>query len=79
MPPLSLRIATWTALGSSWDLLPLSLLRRVRPWIWAAMVALHGRLLALVSFADLTAGMFLLHLFTFDPASVHERLATVEK
>jgi predicted DCC family thiol-disulfide oxidoreductase YuxK len=67
-PPLSLRIATWTALGLELGFAPLSLLRKVRPWIWAAMVALHGGLLALVSFADLTAGMFLLHLFTFDPA-----------
>jgi predicted DCC family thiol-disulfide oxidoreductase YuxK len=31
------------------------------------MVGLHLGLLALVSFADLTAGMILFHLFTFDP------------
>jgi predicted DCC family thiol-disulfide oxidoreductase YuxK len=68
MPPVILRVATWTALALELTFAPLALLRRARPWIWAATAGLHAGLLVLVSFADLTAGMFLLHLFTFDPS-----------
>ena len=75
MPPVSLRIATWTALGLELTFAPLALLRRARPWIWFAMVGLHAGLLLLVSFADLTAGMLLVHLFTFDPAWLRRRMA----
>ena len=75
MPPVSLRIATWTALGLELTFAPLALLRRARPWIWFAMVGLHAGLLLLVSFADLTAGMLLVHLLTFDPAWLRRRMA----
>ena len=68
MPPLTLRIATWSTLALELAFAPLALLRRLRPWIWTAMVGLHLALLLLVSFADLTAGMLLVHFFTFDPA-----------
>jgi len=44
MPPASLRIATWTALGLELTFAPLALLRRARPWIWFAMVGLHAGL-----------------------------------
>jgi predicted DCC family thiol-disulfide oxidoreductase YuxK len=73
MPPVSLRLATWSALILELTFAPLALFRRARPWIWTAMVGLQAGLLALMSFADLTAGMFLVHLFTFDPAWLHPR------
>jgi predicted DCC family thiol-disulfide oxidoreductase YuxK len=75
MPPVCLRIATWTALVLELSFAPLALLRRARPWIWTAMVGLHAGLLLLVSFAELTAGMLLVHLFTFDPAWFRHRTA----
>jgi hypothetical protein len=37
-----------------------------RPLMWLAMVGMHIGILALVSFADLSAGMLMLHFFTFD-------------
>ena len=77
MPPVSLRIATWAALALELTFAPLALLRRARPWIWTAMVGLHAGLLLLVSFADLTAGMLLVHLFTFNPAWL--RASTVDR
>jgi len=67
MPPVSLRIATWTTLALELAFAPLALLRKARPWIWTGMVGLHAALLLLVSFADLTVGMLLVHFFTFDP------------
>jgi predicted DCC family thiol-disulfide oxidoreductase YuxK len=68
LPPIFLRIATWGALILELSFAPLAVFRRMRPWIWSAMVSLHVGLFALVSFPDLTAGMIILHLFTFDPA-----------
>jgi predicted DCC family thiol-disulfide oxidoreductase YuxK len=68
LPPLLLPLATWGALGLELLFAPLALVARVRPWLWLAMVGLHLGLLGLVAFADLTAGMLLLHWFTSDPA-----------
>jgi hypothetical protein len=56
------------SLGLEIAFAPLALFRRARPWIWSAMLCLHLGLLLLISFPDLTAGMVLLHLFTFNPA-----------
>lgn len=70
MPSWALKAATWAALGLELSFAPLALFRRLRPWVWLAMVTLHVGLMLLVNFADLTAGMLILHLFTFDPAWV---------
>jgi hypothetical protein len=71
LPIPFLKCATWGALGLEVSFAPLALFRRVRPWIWSAMLCLHIGLFLLISFPDLTAGMVFLHLFTFDPAWVH--------
>jgi predicted DCC family thiol-disulfide oxidoreductase YuxK len=70
LPPAILHFATWSALAFELLFAPLALIRRVRPWIWTGMLLMHLGLFALVNFADLTAGMVMLHLFTFDPAWV---------
>jgi predicted DCC family thiol-disulfide oxidoreductase YuxK len=75
MPPASLRVMTWAALMLELSFAPLSLLRRARPLIWTAIVGLHLGLLLLVNFADLTVGMLLVHLLTFDPAWLRRRMA----
>jgi predicted DCC family thiol-disulfide oxidoreductase YuxK len=62
------RCASWSALALEIGFAPLSLVRRARPWIWSAMCALHLSLFLLVAFPDLTAGMLIVHLFTFDPS-----------
>jgi uncharacterized membrane protein YphA (DoxX/SURF4 family) len=68
VPAPFLRAASWVALGLEISFAPLALFRRLRPWIWSAMLCLHIGLFLLISFPDLTAGMIFLHLFTFDPA-----------
>jgi predicted DCC family thiol-disulfide oxidoreductase YuxK len=70
LPPWFLKAATWSGLGLELSFAPLALFRRLRPLIWLAMVGLHLGLIVLVNFSDLTAGMFILHFFTFDPAWV---------
>lgn len=68
LPPWILKIATWSGLALELSFSPLALFRKVRPLLWLAMICMHLGLLALVNFSDLTAGMFILHFFTFDPA-----------
>jgi hypothetical protein len=70
LPVPLLKVATWSALGLELSFAPLALFRRIRPWIWSAILCLHIGLFLLISFPDLTAGMVFLHLFTFDPAWV---------
>jgi predicted DCC family thiol-disulfide oxidoreductase YuxK len=73
VPPVLMRLATWSALGFELLFAPLALSRRLRPWIWLAMVGMHLGLLVMVDFADLTFGMLLVHFFTFDPAWIPAR------
>jgi hypothetical protein len=63
-----LKLATWGALALELLFAPLALVPGLRRWLWAAMLMVHVVLLALVSFADLSLGMVMFHLFTFDPA-----------
>ncbi len=68
LPPVLLKGVTWGSLGLEIAFAPLALVRRARAWIWGCMLCLHLVLLLLISFPDLTVGMVLLHLFTFNPA-----------
>lgn len=69
-PAVVLRIASWGALTLELTYVLLALSRRARPWIWVAMLTLHLSLMVFIDFADLSFGMVILHLFTFDPAWV---------
>ena len=66
LPPPALALLTWAALGAEIAALPLSLWRAGRAVAWAALVGLQIGILSVVSFADLTAGMLLAHLFVLD-------------
>lgn len=75
-PPLLLKLLTWSALGAELLFAPLSLWPRLRPVLWSALLAMHLSLLFMVDFADLSMGMVLFHLFTFDPRWVPPRDGT---
>jgi predicted DCC family thiol-disulfide oxidoreductase YuxK len=66
LPPLWLQTATWLALGLEIGFLPLSLLPAARRWIWLLAIFFHLGILSMVRFSDLTLGMLMIHLFTFD-------------
>lgn len=68
LPDSILKFSTWGALALELSFAPLALFRRTRPFIWGAMLTMHIGLIALIDFADLSIGMVMLHLFTFDPA-----------
>ena len=72
-PSIALRYATWGTLALEFAYAPLALIRRARPWIWVAMVGLHMGFMVLIDFNELSLGMVLLHLFTFDPQWVPSR------
>jgi predicted DCC family thiol-disulfide oxidoreductase YuxK len=73
LPAGALRLATWGALGAELLFAPLAVLPRARPWIWGLMLSMHLGLILLIDFADLSLGMVMLHMFTFDPAWVAPR------
>jgi hypothetical protein len=66
LPAWAFRLLTWQALALEILFLPLALWRVTRPVAWLAMVGMHLGIMLMVSFADLSAGMVLLHAFTFD-------------
>lgn len=66
--PALLRLATWGALALE-AAAPLALLHhRLRAPMWLGLLGLQIGLLALVDFADLTWGMLVLQLWSFDPS-----------
>jgi hypothetical protein len=79
LPTSVLRLANWGALSLELGFTPLVLVRRARPWLWLAMLGMHLSLIALIDFADLSLGMVMLHLFTFDPAWVRRSTPLTSK
>lgn len=67
LPEQFLQLLTYATLGLEILALPLAFIARLRPWLWLSLVGLHLGILATVAFADLSIGMLLIHLFTFDP------------
>ena len=68
VPAWMLAVGTWAALALELAFAPLALVRALRRWLWLAMLGMHATLLTLLDFADLTLGMVMLQLVTFDPA-----------
>lgn len=66
-PAPLLKLLTWGALSAELFFAPLALSARLRPVLWSLLLAMHVSLLFLVDFADLSMGMVMFHLFTFDP------------
>lgn len=68
LPEPLLAVATWSTLALELGFALFALSARLRPLAWAAMLGAHGGLMLLLDFADLSFGMVILHLQTFDPA-----------
>lgn len=65
-PLWTIKIMTYSILIIEVLFAPLALIRFTRKWIWLAAVVMHVGILFLVDFADLTAGMLMIHVITFD-------------
>ena len=64
--PSLLVLSTWAVVALEVLFLPLAICSRTRGLAWSSMVAMHLAIVALIDFADLSAGMLVLHLFTVD-------------
>jgi predicted DCC family thiol-disulfide oxidoreductase YuxK len=73
LPPIFLTLLTWTVLYVELLFAPIALWSRARPWVWLSMLVIQFGFLFLLNFADLTTGMLLFHLFTFNPAWIPPR------
>jgi len=71
--PLFLSALTWSTLGMELLALPIAMFSRARPWLWLSLVGLHLGIICTVAFADLSVGMLMIHLVTFDPAWLKRR------
>ena len=65
-PPLVLQLLTWFALFLESSAFPLGLFYYTRKWYWLLFVGMHFGILFVVNFTDLTLGVLMIHLFTFD-------------
>ncbi len=68
LPAGVISLFTWFVLASEILFLPLSIWRSGRLVAWTGMLIMHLGIILMVDFADLSFGMVMLHLFTFDPA-----------
>jgi predicted DCC family thiol-disulfide oxidoreductase YuxK len=73
LPPIFLTLLTWTVLYVELLFAPISIWSKARRWVWLVMLLVQFGFLFLLNFADLTIGMLLFHLFTFDPAWIRAR------
>jgi len=73
LPPIFLTLLTWTVLYIELLFAPIVIFARARKWAWLAMLVIQLGFLFLLNFADLTIGMLLFHLFTFNPAWIPMR------
>ncbi|MDH5656230.1 MAG: DCC1-like thiol-disulfide oxidoreductase family protein, partial [Spirochaetia bacterium] len=60
-------VLSWSALFLEIAFLPLAAFRKTRWIAWTGIVFMHLGILTVVNFADLTAGVLMIHLFTVDP------------
>lgn len=66
LPPFVLQGMTWGILSLEILALPLFLWSRSRGLAWLGFVLMHIGIILVIDFADLSIGMLMIHLFTFD-------------
>jgi hypothetical protein len=73
LDPVVVRVLTWSALAAEILYLPLAYFERTRLLAWLSMVLMHLGILCVISFAELSFGMLLVHAFVFDPKWLRAR------
>lgn len=68
LPEWALKFITWSSVSLEILFLPLCIHRITRLAAWLSMLMMHLGIMLIVDFADLTLGMVMIHLFTFDPS-----------
>jgi len=67
MPTSFLKFSAWGSLGLEILFLPLGMFYHTRFWFWLAYMVFHIGIVTMINFTDLTLGVLIIHLFTFDP------------
>jgi predicted DCC family thiol-disulfide oxidoreductase YuxK len=75
--PKILTCLSYLTLGFELFFAPLALSKKLRPYLWLGMVLMHIGLLFFLRFIDLSLGMIILHLFTFDPAWIPPKKSSI--
>ena len=65
LPDGFLMVMTWGVLLLEILFLPLAFFKKTRFWAWSLMLLMHFGIMTTVDFADLSIGMIMVHLFTF--------------
>ncbi len=65
LPDVFLMFMTWGVLLLEVLFLPLAFFKKTRFWAWSLMLLMHVGIMTTVDFADLSIGMIMVHLFTF--------------
>lgn len=67
LPPIVLRLATWSALALECGCGVLCMVRAARPWIWLASMTMHLAVLALLRLESVSIAMLIFHAFQLEP------------
>jgi hypothetical protein len=65
-PPIVLQMATWISLAGEILSLLLGPFYLIRKWHWLFFMIMHIGVIILVNFTDLTLGVMMIHIFTFE-------------
>ncbi|MGJ8655989.1 MAG: DCC1-like thiol-disulfide oxidoreductase family protein [Akkermansiaceae bacterium] len=65
LPDGFLSIMTWSVLLLEVSFVPLAVFKKTRFWAWSLMLLIHLGIMTTVDFTDLSLGMVMVHLFTF--------------
>lgn len=75
LPDFTLEVLTWSTLLLELFFLPLAFYKKTRPWAWLAMIGMHLGIIMVIDFADLSLGMLMIHLFTYQSSWLPARKA----
>jgi len=67
LPLEFLKVMTWSALFLEVTFIPLGCFIHTRKWFWIAHLFLHAGVLTLINFIDFMVGVFMIHIFTYEP------------
>jgi hypothetical protein len=66
MPQPILKLSTWFSLFLEISFLPIGTFYYMRPIYWIASLIFHISIIVLINFTDLTLGVLMIHIFTFE-------------
>lgn len=66
LPEIIIKLITWSGLSLEISFLPLGIYYHTRMIYWVSYIFFHITIMLLIDFVDLTLGVMMIHLFTFE-------------